>query len=471
MDRMQGAWKVGLLVVAFIALLVGAYTILGQSLFAPKTDIYYAQFTDAGGTVSGTPVQMAGVRIGAVKEVELVGPHLARLELEINRKYMIPVGSKATITSAFIGFSQAPVTIIPPERPVALKLAPGSIIPGVRSSAVESLLPEAHTTLTELNRTLTATRTWLEDQRLRGSITRLMDTTNKTAEQFALLAKHADVLLGRNQAMINHAVADAAGAMSDLRKSAAIVADFANDKRWKKDTIALVENLNRTSEKADKLVENLNAFVTDTSLRESLKQTAENAAKISDTGTRIAANTEEITKNGIVVSQKAIELADEAKDLARTAKGVLEKLEGVFGKKGPSAASVLGGVTGSLDVIRESNPGHVRTDINVAFPLKDQTIHVGLYDAFESNKINAELGKPLRGGSEFLYGIYASKPAVGVDYRIAPRLFLRGDFFDINHPRADMRARIEFGNGFYGWLGLEQIFRTNAPLVGLGFRK
>src|SRR5947209_1735787 len=106
-------------------------------------------------------------------------------------------------------------------------LVVGSTIPGIRSSPIESMLPEAKTTLTELNKTLTATRMWLEDQKLRSSITKLMDTTNKTAEQFALLAKHADAMLGQNQTTINRAVADAATAMADLRKSAAIVAEFA----------------------------------------------------------------------------------------------------------------------------------------------------------------------------------------------------------------------------------------------------
>jgi len=469
---MQGAWKVGLLVLVFIALLFGGYSLLGQSLFAPKTDTYYAVFSDAGGAVAGTPVQMAGVKIGTVKDVELEGPKTARLELQIERKFTIPIGSKATISSALIGLSQSPVTILPPEKTVALKLPPGSTIPGIRSSPIESMLPEAKTTLTELNKTLTATRTWLEDQKLRGSITKLMDTTNKTAEQFAVLATHANALLGQNQVAINHAVADAAAAMTDLRKSAAIVAQFAGDKRWKNDLVSMTASLNRTTERADKLVENLNAFVSDPALRQSVQQTAANTAKISETGTRIAANTEEITKNGIVVSQKAIELADEAKDLAKSAKGVLERLQGVFGGgKVPSPTSFLSGITPSLDLIRESKPGHLRTDVNVALPLKDQTLHLGLYDAFESNKVNAELGKPIGTYGEFLYGIYASKPGVGVDYRIAPRLFLRGDFFDINNPRADLRARFEFGNGFYGWLGLEQLFRENAPLIGVGFRK
>ena len=56
---MQGASKVGALVIVFGLLLYGAYAMLGQSLFAPKTKTYYADFTDAGGVTEGTKVLMA----------------------------------------------------------------------------------------------------------------------------------------------------------------------------------------------------------------------------------------------------------------------------------------------------------------------------------------------------------------------------------------------------------------------------
>jgi hypothetical protein len=48
---------------------------------------------------------------------------------------------------------------------------------------------------------------------------------------------------------------------------------------------------------------------------------------------------------------------------------------------------------------------------------------------------------------------------------------LRGDLFDINNPRADLRARFDLGGGFYGWLGASQVFKRNAVTVGVGFRK
>lgn len=61
---MQGAWKVGLLVVVFGVLLVAGFQFLGKSVFAQPTDEYYAELESVEGISEGTKVLMAGVPIG-----------------------------------------------------------------------------------------------------------------------------------------------------------------------------------------------------------------------------------------------------------------------------------------------------------------------------------------------------------------------------------------------------------------------
>ena len=60
---------------------------------------------------------------------------------------------------------------------------------------------------------------------------------------------------------------------------------------------------------------------------------------------------------------------------------------------------------------------------------------------------------------------------MGVEYRLAPALSLRGGLYDINELRGDIRARYEFGNGLYGFVGVNRLFNQNAPTIGIGFRK
>ncbi|MFQ3677542.1 MAG: hypothetical protein SNJ74_06345 [Fimbriimonadaceae bacterium] len=104
-------------------------------------------------------------------------------------------------------------------------------------------------------------------------------------------------------------------------------------------------------------------------------------------------------------------------------------------------------------------------------PLSDESIHLGVFDAFEANRLNVQLGRPLAKGLDYRVGIYASKPGVGVDYRVAPKLTVRGDLFDINDPRLDLRARFDLGGGVLGWLGVDRTFDRNAWSLGVGIRK
>src|SRR5688572_16993526 len=134
---MHGAWKVGLLVLVFAGLLVFAYTLLGRPLFVPERVDYYAKFEDAGGTASGTKVLMAGVPIGYVDEVKLAGPKLAVMTLKILPDIKIPTGSRAVISSSFIGLGDSPISIEPPAELTGASLPVGATIAGMHRSAIE----------------------------------------------------------------------------------------------------------------------------------------------------------------------------------------------------------------------------------------------------------------------------------------------------------------------------------------------
>ena len=107
----------------------------------------------------------------------------------------------------------------------------------------------------------------------------------------------------------------------------------------------------------------------------------------------------------------------------------------------------------------------------ISVPIKDSTLHLGLYDAFESDRLTAQLGRSVTSTFGYRYGVYASKPGLGVDFRLAPRLSLRGDAWDINDPRLDLRASYELGNGFLGWFGVDRVLKDNAITFGVGVRR
>src|SRR5258708_31956258 len=155
---MQGAAKVGFLVIAFVALVYGAYTFLGRSLLRPPTTDIYARFADAGGLTEGTKVLLAGVKIGQVKKVSLASPRLAVVTMEIDSSQHIPVGSTAVLPTSFISFGDSPVNIVPPAKITPHNLQAGDTIEGIRPGPLDGVFPNSKETLGELTKTLAATR-------------------------------------------------------------------------------------------------------------------------------------------------------------------------------------------------------------------------------------------------------------------------------------------------------------------------
>ncbi len=102
----------------------------------------------------------------------------------------------------------------------------------------------------ELKKTLVAARELLQDEHLRGDITKILETSAATLEKFGTVADKANLIIGENQASINHAVASAAVAMANIQKSTAIVAEFAKDPRWRQQSMANFGQLNKTSKRA-----------------------------------------------------------------------------------------------------------------------------------------------------------------------------------------------------------------------------
>jgi len=466
---MQDASRVGFLVIVFIALVLGAYAVLGKSVFAPKTTSYYADFPDAAGIAPGAKVLMAGVKIGTVREIELRSPNVARMTLDIESDKKIPAGSTAMLQTSLIGFGDNPVQIVPPASPNGSFLAANSVLKGVKASALSGILPNSEQTVAELNKTLAATRRLLEDQKLKKSLEELLATSNKTIAEFGKLANGASTLMAQNKATIAKAMADAAGAIADVRKGIELATKLLKDDKLKGQMSAILDRLNATGAQAELLVKNLNEFITDPTLRQPLSASMENIKTMTDSGTRIAASTEDIAKNGVTISEKAIELAEKANLIADEARATLQKLQGFF-QKVPSG-DVFSKIETRMDLVRESDPGRFRTDVDVAMPFKDYKLHLGVFDAFETNKLTAQLGQKFGADNEYRYGVYAGKPGLGVQYQLAPKFYLDGNLFGLNETRLDIRARYDFGKDIVGWLGVNRAFNGNAPMIGIGIRK
>ena len=472
---MQAATKVGILVVAFVALLYGAYAVLGRALFGTPHARYYADFADASGIAPGSQVLMAGLQVGTVSETKLMSPTLARLTLDLKPDVKIPGDSQAVIPGSLLTLTQGTIMITPPLKPTGRVIPEGSVLIGRRASALEGTVPGAGDAVAELTKTIKATRELIQDQGMRKDIKTLLQTSNATLKQFGALSAQTQGLISDNRVLINSALMNATKAMKDIQEGTQILVSTMKEGHIGEKTSQMLDRLNQTSAKAEHLVASLDDLVSDKGTQSSIKATLGNAAeisentkKISDSGTRIAQSAEIIAKNGEQVSATAVDIAHKANDLADEAKNTLADIRGFFGK-GKHAAPL--NITAQMDALHQTEPDYWRTDVSFSTKFKDTGYTIGMWDAFNSNKLIVQLSQDAGKGLTYRYGIYAAKPGVGVDYRFSDRLSLRGDLFDLNDPRLDLKFRVGLGQGVYGWIGADRLLDHGHPTLGIGFQK
>jgi hypothetical protein len=233
----------------------------------------------------------------------------------------------------------------------------------------------------------------------------------------------------------------------------------------------IMASLERTSTQAEGLVAEMNAFVTDPAMRTALSNTVANMEELSARGVDIAENTKAMTEDGKVITTKAIELADQAQGIATEAKGLLEKLSSFLGVL-PSGGPKLSRPELTLETGRNFDLDRFSTNAFIDYPLNPTaSIFAGIYDATETNRLTVQYAQTFRNSDRLRYGVYASKPGIGVDFNPTPRVNITGDLFDPNDLTFNVRARYLISNGVYGWLGVNRLFDGNQGMIGVGVKR
>ncbi|MCH7905172.1 MAG: MCE family protein [Armatimonadetes bacterium] len=467
---MQSAWKVGLMVVLFGVLLLASYALLQRSMFAEETIEYYVEFEDAGGLSVGARVLLSGVQIGSVTRVELVRPGQARATLAVGKRYEIPEGVTAVLPTPFISIGDRQIQLIVPSDSTGV-LSAGAVIPGTVFSPMETILPDSNKTLEELNRTLVALRGLLEDDELKAGLYGMISASEESITSFGNLANRMDGILARNAGKFDELLATTARSLLNLEALSLEVRELAESGLLQDKAVLLLDNLNEAVLAGKELIASLDVLATNPELTAAIMETAANVRSISDSGTRIAVSAELIAENGVIVSDEAIKLARKANELADEVGELLDSLKAAIERFQIGGTAFTEGLEVSTDLTRELSHGRFRADVNVTLPVGETKVTFGLYDAFESNKLNLQLHNQLTNRLDLRYGVYASKPGVGVDYALAPRLAFRGDLFDLNDTQLDLRLRYQFTNTIHGWFGIERLLRRSSPSIGVGIKQ
>ncbi|MFW5697176.1 MAG: hypothetical protein ACOCX1_01295 [Fimbriimonadaceae bacterium] len=388
----------------------------------------------------------------------------------------IPTGSEAVLPGSLLAVGDKVIDIVPPVGG-GEALAAGATLTGTKASMLDELVPNSEETLAELNQTLVAFRELLEDESLRQGVDELLVTSTATLEEFGSLAAQMEGLVADNRGQFNNLIVTTGRGLENLEAISVEFRRIVEEGEFEDKTGDLLERMTAAVEEGQLLVGDIRSVVNDEQLQANLAATADNIEKITAQGVVVAEEAEEISENVTKITAEGVEIAEETKKLVVRANEFAENVDRLiqearqavqdFGDDGQLFPSIEVGA----DVIRETNPNFYRTDLNAWVPLGGDTVQLGLYDAFESNKINLLLRKPLDDDLAIRYGVYASKPAVGVNYRVAPRVRLQSEIFGLNDTQFDVKARYDFGGGVLGWVGVERIFEDNAPAIGIGVRR
>ncbi|MDI9641205.1 MlaD family protein [Kamptonema cortianum] len=471
---MRSDWKVGGLVILFGAMLLGVFATLKASLFSPKTETYYAVFDDAGGLDSGAQVLLAGVSIGQVKSVSINSAGKAEAVLAIESGRKIAKGTVAVLPKGFISIGDLKVQLQPPAESSDFHAVndPNDPIPGMLQGPLESIFPDTQKTIDELNNTLVAFQELLGDEELKGGLVDLMKSGQQTADKFGSLAANLDSTLASNSGKINELMTSMVKTMENVQAVSLEVKQFAAGGSLQAKTDEILATMASTAKEGELLVKDLRAYTADPEMKASLDGTLSNFKTMSDSGVKIAADAEIMSSNGVEISEQAKELMAKVNKLADEVQDLVKEFKGTVGKILPGGASgLVPDISVQSDLTLETRPDRLRSDITLSIPVGKESVHFGLYDAFESNKLTLQLKRAINARTDLRYGVYASKPGVGVSYALAPNLWLRSDIFGLNDPRLDLRLRYDLKGGWHTWAGVERVFGSNTPALGVGIKR
>ena len=143
--------KIGILAVVAIAIAAGLIvTLSGQGGFFWQRYELKVRFLNAGGVKQGSPVRVAGVEVGAVKDLRFAGPEVEMdLELSEDMEQRVRTTSRATIGSvSLLGEGAVDITASTSGDPIP---AYGYVPTGAAAAQLSDVTTQASQGITELS--------------------------------------------------------------------------------------------------------------------------------------------------------------------------------------------------------------------------------------------------------------------------------------------------------------------------------
>jgi len=164
--------KVGLLILAALALLAGFILIMGGINFQPKYS-FFVGFDNPGGLQGGAPVRIAGVKVGSVKDIDFWGGKpdpktgkpgpMVRARISVEKRYQPTIRTDSVFFITTAGLLGEQYLAIDPGTSDAQSVADGDTIRGLDPPRLDRFLAEGSDLLITLEELLREQRPAIRD--------------------------------------------------------------------------------------------------------------------------------------------------------------------------------------------------------------------------------------------------------------------------------------------------------------------
>lgn len=161
--------------ITLLILFFGIDYLKGVNVFK-AANYYYASYTNVAGLAQSAPVTVNGYKVGLVREInyEYDNPGHVRVELSLDRKLQLPVGTEAVLVTDMLGTSSIELKMGRESQmhKVGDKLI-GTNATGLMDNVTKDLLPAVSSALPKIDSLLTAVTAIVSDPALLGAVKRL----------------------------------------------------------------------------------------------------------------------------------------------------------------------------------------------------------------------------------------------------------------------------------------------------------
>jgi len=254
--------RIGLMVAsAILVFFTGFYFLKGSNIFSGENN-YYADYNSVQGLTPSAAVQIKGVNVGKVTEINLEGK--VRVTLAIDKKVHIPKGTKAELISLdllgtkAIRLDLSNSTEYAKNGDVLDAAVESGIIDNI-SSEISPLVADVRATVAMLDSVLTGINGIVNKQtqeNISGSIASL----NETMKHFSHLSDKLDKESGQIAGILENANSITTNLKNNNEHIANILknAEATTDKLSKAPIDDMVKNLQSTSDQLNTLVTKIN---------------------------------------------------------------------------------------------------------------------------------------------------------------------------------------------------------------------